>query len=131
MPAPSQLTGGPEPSRRRSQRVILTTPVIVRTEGVPKEAAFEEQTHTLIVNLHGALILLAGNVIKGQKLRMKNKATQVEQLCQVASLGMKSDGKTQVGVEFLQPSPDFWHISFPPEDWGAAETVPAKSGKTR
>lgn len=131
MPAPTQLSGGPEPSRRRSQRVILTMPVIVRTEDGLKDAAFEEQTHTLIVNLHGALILLAAKVVKGQKLRMKNKATQVEQVCQVASLGMKSEGKTQVGVEFLKPSPDFWHISFPPEDWGVTETVPAKSGKTR
>lgn len=131
MPAPSQLSGGPEPSRRRSQRVILTMPVIVCTEGASREASFEEQTHTLVVNLHGALILLAGKVIRGQKLRMKNKATQAEQVCQVASVGAKSEGKTQVGVEFLKPSPDFWHISFPPEDWGVAETVPANSGKKR
>ena len=131
MPTPSQLTGGPETSRRRSQRVILTMPVIVRTEGAPRETSFEEQTHTLIVNLHGALILLAGKVIKGQKLHMKNRATQVEQLCQVASLGSKSEGKTQVGVEFLNPSPDFWNISFPPEDWTVPDATPVKTGKPR
>ena len=132
MPTPSQLPGGPETSRRRSQRVILTMPIIVRTEGAPRETSFEEDTHTLIVNLHGALILLAGKVIKGQKLHMKNRATQVEQLCQVASLGSKSEGKTQVGVEFLNPSPDFWNISFPPEDWAAMDTAaPGKTGKTR
>jgi hypothetical protein len=106
-------------------------PVIVRTEDVPREVSFEEETHTLIVNLHGALILLAGKVIRGQKLRMKNRATQEEQLCQVASLGSKADGKTQVGVEFLKPSPDFWQISFPPEDWAVPDSPPAKAGKTR
>lgn len=132
MPTPNQIPGGPETSRRRSQRVILTMPIIVRTEGAPRETSFEEDTHTLIVNLHGALILLAGKVIKGQKLHMKNRATQVEQLCQVASLGSKSEGKTQVGVEFLNPSPDFWNISFPPEDWSAADAAtPVKTGKPR
>lgn len=131
MPAPSQLSGGPETSRRRSQRVILTMPIIVSTEGAPKDASFEEHTQTLIVNLHGALILLAGKVVKGQKLRMKNRVTQVEQLCQVASIGMKADGKTQVGIEFLKPSPDFWRISFPPEDWAVSDAAPVKSGKTK
>ncbi len=131
MPAPSQISGGPETSRRRSQRVILTMPIIVRTEDAPKDASFEENTNTLIVNLHGALILLAGKVIKGQKLRMKNRITQAEQICQVASIGMKSEGKTQVGVEFLKPSPDFWRISFPPEDWAVPDAAPVKSGKSK
>lgn len=131
MPSPTQLPGGPETSRRRSQRVVLTMPVVVTTEGAPRDAYFEEQTHTLIVNLHGALIVLAGKVSKGQKLKMRNRATQEEQVCQVASLGSKVDGKTQVGVEFLKPSPDFWHISFPPEDWASAEAAPAKVGKPR
>jgi hypothetical protein len=113
----SPFQGGPEASRRRSQRVILTLAVTVRTEGGPRDASFEEETHTLVVNLHGALIVLAGKVAKGQKLRVTNRATQAEQMCLVASLGPVSGGRAQVGVEFLKPSPDFWHISFPPEDW--------------
>jgi len=24
-----------------------------------------------------------------------------------------------VGIEFLEPSPRFWRIAFPPEDWSA------------
>jgi hypothetical protein len=130
-PSPTQLPGGPETTRRRSQRVILTMPVVVTTDGAPRDAYFEEHTHTLIVNLHGALILLEGKVIKGQKLKMKNRATQEEMVCQVASLGSKVEGKTQVGVEFLKPSPDFWHISFPPEDWSSSEASPVKVGKLR
>jgi hypothetical protein len=130
MAIPNQIPGGPETTRRRSQRVILTMPVTVRTEDAPRDTSFEEETHTLIVNLHGALILLAAKVIKGQKLRLKNRATQEEQVCQVASLGSKAEGKTQIGVEFLTPSPDFWHISFPPEDWGVSEAA-GKPGKAR
>lgn len=121
MPPTGPNSGGPEPSRRRSQRVILTLPVIVSSEGVTNGPAFQEETHTLVVNLHGALIVLEARVTKGQRLRLKNRATQAEQICRVASLGPVADGKGQVGVEFLQPSPDFWQISFPPEDWAIPE----------
>lgn len=121
MPNVGPIPVGPEVSRRRSQRVFLSVRVIVRSENAPQNATFEEETQTMVVNVHGALILLAAKVIKGQKLRMTNRATKAEQLCQVASLGPKSEGKTQVGVEFLKPSPDFWQISFPPEDWVVPE----------
>jgi hypothetical protein len=113
----SPFQGGPDPGRRRSQRVILSLAVTVRTDGGPKDASFEEETQTLVVNLHGALIVLAAKVAKGQKLRLTNRASKEEQQCRVASVGPATDGKAQVGVEFLKPSPDFWHISFPPEDW--------------
>ena len=63
MPNGSPLPGGPDASRRRSQRVILSLRVIVRTEDGPKDASFEEETHTLIVNAHGALIALAGGAL--------------------------------------------------------------------
>ena len=121
MPNVGPIPVGPEVSRRRSQRVFLSVRVIVRSENAPPNASFEEETHTMVVNVHGALILLAARVIKGQKLRMINRVTKAEQLCQVASLGPKSEGKTQVGIEFLKPSPDFWQISFPPEDWVVPE----------
>jgi hypothetical protein len=113
----SPFQGGPDPSRRRSQRVILTLAVTVRTDGGPKDPSFEEDTNTLVVNLHGALIVLAAKVTKGQKLRLTNRATKEEQLCRVASVAPASAGKAQIGIEFLKPSPDFWRISFPPEDW--------------
>jgi hypothetical protein len=126
----SPIPGGPEASRRRSQRVILSVAVTVRTEGGPKGASFEEETHTLVVNLHGALVLLAGKVAKGQTLRMVNRASKEEQVCRVASFGPTTGGKVQVGVEFLKPSPDFWHISFPPEDWVLPEPSSVNSDKS-
>jgi hypothetical protein len=110
------LTGS-EPSRRRSQRVILSMPITVRTDGGPQSASFEEDTQTLVVNMHGALIVLAAKVAKGQKLLVKNRSTKEEQTCRVATVSPASAGKSQIGVEFLKPSPDFWRISFPPEDW--------------
>jgi hypothetical protein len=117
--------GGPEMNRRRSQRVILSLAVTVRTEAGPRQAPFEEATQTLIVNAHGALIALAGKVEKGQTLRLTNRATHEEQLCNVVHVGPVSGGKAQVGVEFKIPAPDFWHIAFPSEDWTAPEPEPA------
>jgi hypothetical protein len=127
MPNGSPIPGGPDASRRRSQRVILSLRVIVRTEDGPKATSFEEETITLVVNAHGALIALSGKVTKGQKLRVTNRATKAEQVCRVASLGSTSEGKAQIGVEFLKPSPDFWQISFPPEDWVVPETSSVNS----
>jgi hypothetical protein len=126
MPIGNSFQVGPETGRRRSQRVILSLAVTVRTEGAPKESSFEEETQTLLVNLHGALILLKGKVTKGQKLRLTNRRTKEEQICQVATISPGTAGKSQVGVEFLKPSPDFWRISFPPEDW----VVPEPSSAT-
>jgi hypothetical protein len=122
--------GGPESNRRRSQRVILSVPVTVRTEDGRREASFEEVTHTLIVNAHGALIAIAGKVEKGQTLRLTNRATHEEQLSHVVHVGPVSGSKAQIGVEFKTPSPDFWRIAFPPEDWSAPEPEPAaRKGK--
>jgi hypothetical protein len=109
--------GGPDSTRRRSQRVILNLPVTVRPEGSSRDASFEEETQTLVVNAHGALIALANKVEKGQTLLLTNRSSNLIQLCRVTYLGSLSDGKTQIGLEFLTPAPDFWRISFPPDAW--------------
>jgi hypothetical protein len=129
MPNASAIRGGHEATRRRSQRVIMSLPITVRTDNAPKDSSFEEETHTLVVNVHGALIVLASLVAYGQKLWLMNRGTRTEQGCRVATLGPTSDGKAQIGVEFLNPSPDFWHISFPPEDWILPEPTPITSDK--
>src|SRR3982075_1566298 len=105
---------GADSNRRRSQRVIVSVPVTVSNEGGSREAAFQEETQTLVVNAHGAMIALAAKVVKGQTLRVKNRATQEEQQCKVVYLGPASGGKAQVGVDFTSKAPDFWRIAFRP-----------------
>jgi hypothetical protein len=124
MPTWTPAKGATDSNRRRSQRVILTMPVAVRAEGGPRLPSFEEDAQTLIVNAHGALIALAGKLKKGQALRLTNRTTHEELLCHVVHVGSISDGKAQVGVEFDAPSPDFWRIAFPPEDWQLPEHEP-------
>ena len=127
MPPRNPAETGSEANRRRSQRVILSVGVIVRTEDAPKNSSFEEETSTLVVNAHGALIALSGKVEKGQKLRVTNRASKAFELCRVVSASPGSGGKAQVAVEFLKPSPDFWHIAFPPEDWVVPESSPPET----
>jgi hypothetical protein len=114
-----------ETGRRRSQRAILSLAVTVRTEGGSQNTTFEETTQTLVVNVHGALIAIAGKVERGQKLRLTNRTTHEERMCHVMYVGPVSCGKAQVGVEFDSPSPDFWRLTFPPDNWTAPESEPA------
>jgi hypothetical protein len=97
--------------------VVVGVPVTVSNEGGNKAAAFEEETLTLAVNAHGAMVAIAAKVTKGQTVRLKNRVTQEVQICNVVYLGPTSGGKVQVGMEFTTSSPDFWRIAFPPEDW--------------
>jgi hypothetical protein len=105
----------PATTRRRSQRVVMSIPVTVKWQG-PDGKEAEETTASLVLNAHGALLALATTMKEGQTLRLVNRTTQQEQACRVVYLGPVSAGKIQVGLEFLEPAPDFWHISFPPEN---------------
>ena len=104
--------------RRRTQRVQISMPVIVRCrEGKP----FEEKTTTVSVNANGCLIKALTAMTRGQKVLLVNPLTTEELPCTVMFLGKKDAGKTEVGLEFAEASPLFWRISFPPEDWDPSE----------
>jgi len=113
VPAPTAIPGA---DKRRSQRLLLSVPVIVRGRNL-KNVAFEEETHTLVVNAHGGLVVLRASVEKGQRIMLKHKTTEEEIECTVVFLGPTHAGKAQVGFEFSRPAGHFWHISFPPPDW--------------
>jgi PilZ domain len=108
-------TSGPDANRRRSQRVILSVPVTV--SGDAAKGKFTENTKTLVVNAHGALITLAAKVTQGQQLQLTSVSNPEQQVCKVVYIGPTVQGHTQVGVEFTKPAPHFWHVAFPPENW--------------
>lgn len=107
--------GGP---RRRSQRVLMQVSVRIRGSDA-HGSKFEEETETLAINAHGALILLKARLISGMKVMMHHKGTQEEQECVVAFLGPVRAGIAEIGLEFSSPRPTFWRVTFPPEDWSA------------
>jgi hypothetical protein len=106
-------------SQRRSQRLLLRVHVTAeRRAGQPTTKS--EPTETLAVNAHGALILLTPPIEDTEQILIKNARTSEEQLCRVVYQGLTEAGRLQVGVEFLTPAPNFWRVSFPPEDWATS-----------
>jgi hypothetical protein len=106
-------------SQRRSQRLLLRVQVVAeRRAGQPSTKS--EPTETLAVNAHGALILLTPPVEEIEQILIKNARTSEEQMCRVVYQGLTEAGRLQVGVEFLTPAPNFWRVSFPPEDWATS-----------
>jgi hypothetical protein len=102
--------------KRRSQRLALSVPVVAyRSEklGLP----FSEGTRTLMVSAHGALISLDAKVVADQRLVLKHALSGEEQECRVVFTRKKLMGPAEVGIEFRQAAPKFWHIAFPPSDW--------------
>jgi c-di-GMP-binding flagellar brake protein YcgR len=105
--------------RRRSHRVNIAMPVLVR--GSKGAQRFEEQTLTVSVSAHGCMMRVTTPVTRSQEIEIVNTKTAEELPCTVTFIGQKENGKTEVGVEFSEPSPLFWRIAFPPEDWDPSE----------
>lgn len=106
--------------RRRSQRAFLSVGVLVEGE-TPRGKLFREETSTLAVSAHGALLLMANEVANDQKIQLVHRGTGERQACRVAYRGTIHSGKTEVGVEFLAAAPKFWQMDFPPSDWDPNE----------
>jgi len=107
---------GPYARQRRSQRILLSVPILV--SGVRANGAiFSERTHTMVVSAHGAMVQLREQVLPGHALSIKNLATNEELNCTVVDINRGSSTVFEVGVEFTEPCPRFLRASFPPSDW--------------
>ncbi len=106
-------------THRRSQRVLVDVPVIIRGELKDKNR-FHEETFTLVVSAHGGLVFLAAKVEPGQRITLVNPETKGEQEGRVVYIGSPYAGMAQVGIGFTEPAPDFWPITCPPDDWKIA-----------
>lgn len=114
----------PGAEKRRSQRILLSVPVLVQGKDRTKHD-FEEQTHTLVVNAHGALVLVKAELEENQRLLLRNKISGRQEECRVVWFRRAAGEGNHVGIEFASPSPRFWPVDFPPEDWGAGNTMKA------
>jgi hypothetical protein len=113
--------------RRRSHRVNIAMPVLIR--GKRGTQPFEESVQTISVNAHGCMMRVATPIARSQEVSIVNTKTAEELPCTVTFIGQRESGKTEVGVEFAEPSPLFWRIAFPPEDWDPSERK--RSGSAR
>jgi len=101
---------------RRSQCVMLKAPVVILTRGADNKTMFEE-LQTITVNIHGAMIVSRLKFEARQIITLRNSRTGEEASCRVVYLSPRQTENREVGVELMEPSPQFWHISFPPPDW--------------
>ena len=102
--------------RRRSQRLLVQVGVRLRGKDA-RGRAFEEEASTLAINAHGALALLETRLTSGSRVLMQHQQTHEEQECHVVFLGPVRAGQGEIGLEFSDPRPTFWRVTFPPEDW--------------
>ena len=116
--------------RRRSRRVKAHIPVVVHRH---RGESRSELAGTLVVNAHGALILLAMPVVPGELVSLTNPATNDEILARITKVGTHLLGKSQVGIEFIKPEPDFWKVEDRPDNWERKKprNVEADTAKTR
>jgi hypothetical protein len=101
---------------RRSERIELNVPVVVYR--VPRDGPqFCENTQTLVVSAHGALVGLTQLVVPRQKIHVQNPKSGEHLECRVVSVKKELIGPPRVAVEFARSAPSFWRLAFPPDDW--------------
>jgi len=101
---------------RRSERVLLDVPVVLLGLSADHRS-FREETFTVTVSAHGALLMLQTKVALGQKVTLANSGSLDERAARVAYVGGDHAGLAQVGIEFEQPAPHFWPVSSAPANW--------------
>ena len=99
------------PAERRSgRRVPVTMPVFIY--GRVRDEPFSQRAETSNVSPNGGLLSLSMEIADSQKLVVTNPQTDEDRVCRVVRFAKAEEGKSFVGVEFLQPSPHFWSINF-------------------
>jgi hypothetical protein len=116
---------------RRSSRLTLDVPVEVIYKG-PQNKLQTEETRTFVVNAHGCGLSLKMGLLPGDRLVLIHKMSREEMTCRVVTCRQGKDSSWNAGLEFQSPSPQFWHIAFPPDDWDPSlrdHNAPAKGTK--
>jgi hypothetical protein len=114
-------------NKRRSQRLFLQVRVVVEGKRL-NQSPFNEETHTIVLNAHGALVEMSLSLEQGQIVSLRNVRTTEKSDCEVKLVTPAGAGKFNTALEFTKPNPGFWHISFPPEDWSLRNPDAKRSG---
>jgi hypothetical protein len=104
--------------KRRSKRLGLRVPVRIYGR-TPDDRPFRDMTETLHVNAFGARIELGKLLTPGQTVLVVHAITEEEKECRVVDVRPNRTGKWKVGLAFVKPEGNFWHIFQPLERVGA------------
>jgi hypothetical protein len=105
--------------RRRSRRVIIRVPVTL--EMVVAGQKVSVAASTVAVNIHGAMVLCPRTFEAETVLQIHNDRTRERVAARVTRTPRESAEGYLIPVEFSEPSPTFWQISFPPVSWKPAD----------
>jgi hypothetical protein len=107
-----------------TKKISMAIPVFIygsKDDGDP----FQELTQTSVVDVSGGLIELESAVVNGLRVLAVNENTDEEVECSVVSSQQSDNGKADVGISFVKPSPNFWGIEFSSEEWDGAQSTNA------
>jgi hypothetical protein len=97
---------------RRSGRLLKSIAILLI--GSDSEGrVFSEDTHTVILSLHGAGIVSNYKLIAEQELILRAKDANLEAEIRVVGEIGSEDGRYTYGVAFLDDELDFWKMDFP------------------
>ena len=105
---------------------MLQVAVLLRVE-MPEGNTLQVQGFTLVVNAHGGLLESSLKLACDQKITVINPQSGKAVGCRVVRVERPSEGNHKIAFEFDQRSPQFWPVTFPPEDWGVTEEVASDS----
>ena len=97
---------------RRSGRLLKTVPILLIGSDA-EGRVFSEDTHTVILSLHGAGIVSIHKLIAEQELILRSKETNLEAEIRIVGEIGSEEGRFTYGVEFLDDELDFWKMDFP------------------
>jgi len=120
------LSGRNGTETRRSSRVTLRVPLQIYESGTDTRSLLEE-SHSVKVSLWGGLLALKSAVKQGQGLVVRNQSTGETKEAYVVYLKAMHLGRRLVAIEFLEPSPEFWGLAFPPPAAPSRYRAPAES----
>jgi hypothetical protein len=100
--------------RRQDRRVHMSVPVKVLTT-IADGSLLEEETHTGVVGVLGAMVRMSRKLEIGAELDLTNRFSQRTARFRVVWVKAQEDGELwETGIESLGPLGDFWGVRFPP-----------------
>jgi hypothetical protein len=121
---PSVSAGAPAVAtdeRRRGQRVFLRVRASIHVALQGKQTTFDATT--VSVSHNGALLVLKQSLPITTKLVLEHAGTKERVACKVIRSAQSMPEGFHTPIEFESPSPNFWHIAFPPADWRAPDDL--------
>jgi hypothetical protein len=103
----------PYEHRRQDGRVHMRVPVELRVS-MPDGTLLEEDTHTGVVGVMGAMIRMSRSLEIGAEVELTNHFSQQTAKFRVVWVNAPSDDDLwDIGIESIQPLGDFWGVRFP------------------